>query len=178
MTGSRLTAARFALAYVVVLMVVVALDAIWLGFLARDLYRREMGGLMSDSVRVVPVALFYLLYPLALVYLVLFGAPAAWGEALLRSAVLGLAAYGAYDLTNMAVVRGWSVQLGLVDWAWGAIAATVAGRRRLCGNLGSRLAGRGRPWEGDGGETPSAASGKCARKPRNRRVGPPERLPH
>lgn len=127
MGASRLTAARFGLAYAVVLVVVVALDAIWLGVLAKDLYRREMGPLMSDSVRVAPAALFYLLYPLALVYLALFAAPAGWGEALRRSAVVGLAAYGAYDLTNLAIVRGWSLPLALVDWAWGGTAATLAG---------------------------------------------------
>jgi uncharacterized membrane protein len=79
----------------VVLVVIVALDALWLGVLARDLYKREMGGLMADSVRLVPVVLLYLPYPLALVYLVLLSAPAGWGAALRRSAVLGLAAYGA-----------------------------------------------------------------------------------
>ena len=123
----RLSAAQFGLAYAVVLAVVVALDMIWLGVLARDLYKREMGSLMTDSVRVVPVAMFYLLYPLALVYLALFSSPAGWGEALLRSAVLGLAAFGAYDLTNMAIVRGWPVRLSVIDWAWGAVAATLAG---------------------------------------------------
>ncbi|MDQ2927027.1 MAG: DUF2177 family protein [Pseudomonadota bacterium] len=127
MPGSRLSAAQFGIAYGVVLVVIVALDAIWLGVVAKDLYKREMGDLMADSVRVVPVLAFYLLYPLALVYLVLFSPPAGWGEALLRSAVLGVAAFGAYDLTNMAIVRGWSVRLSLIDWAWGAVAATLAG---------------------------------------------------
>jgi uncharacterized membrane protein len=126
-SAPRLGAAQFALAYAVVLVVIVVLDVLWLGLLAKDLYKREMGGLMADSVRIVPVALFYLLYPLALVYLALFSAPAAWPEALLRSAVLGLAAYGAYDLTNLAIVRGWPVRLSLIDWAWGAIAAGAAG---------------------------------------------------
>ncbi len=127
MAGSRLSAGQFAIAYGVVLIVVVALDAVWLGFVAKDLYKREMGGLMADPVRIAPVLAFYLLYPLALVYLALFSQPAGWGEALLRSAVLGLAAYGAYDLTNMAVVRDWSVRLSLIDWAWGTVAATCAG---------------------------------------------------
>jgi uncharacterized membrane protein len=127
MSGARLTAARFGLAYLVVLVVVIVLDAIWLGAVASGFYRREMGSLMADSVRVVPVAGFYLLYPLAFVYLVLFTAPAGPGEALLRSAVFGLAAYGAYDLTCLAIVRGWSLSLGLADWAWGGVAATLAG---------------------------------------------------
>ncbi len=127
MTVSRLTPARFGLAYVVVLVAVLALDGVWLGLVARDLYKREMGSLMADSVHVVPAILFYLLYPLAIVFLVLANAPAGWGEALLRSAALGLAAYGAYNLTNLSILRGWSLSLSLIDWTWGGVATAIAG---------------------------------------------------
>jgi len=120
-----MTASRFALAYVAVLVAVAVLDAIWLGVI--ELYRREMGSLMADSFRLVPAVLFYLLYPLALVYLVLWHGPTSAREAMLRSAVLGLAAYGAYNLTNMAIVRGWPVQLSLIDWTWGGVVTALAG---------------------------------------------------
>lgn len=127
MTGSRLTLARAGLAYLAILVAVAALDALWLGVLSKDLYRREMGSLMADSFRVVPAVSFYVLYPLALVYLVLSNQPAGWFEAALRSAVLGLAAYGAYNLTNLAIVRGWPVQLSLIDWTWGGVVSALAG---------------------------------------------------
>jgi uncharacterized membrane protein len=122
-----MTAGRFGLAYAAVLLAVAVLDAIWLGMISKDLYRRDMGSLMADSFRVVPAALFYLLYPLALVYLVLWHAPSGVIEAMLRSAVLGLAAYGAYNLTNLAIIRGWPVQLSLIDWAWGGVVTALAG---------------------------------------------------
>jgi len=35
-------------------------------------------------------------------------------------------AYGTYDLTNWATLRGWSVQVTLMDWAWGTFATAVA----------------------------------------------------
>ena len=127
MSGSRLTLARFGLAYVVVLVAVALLDAVWLGVLTKDLYKREMGSLMADSFRAAPAILFYLLYPLALVYLVLWNAPSGWTEALLRSAVLGLAAYGAYNLTNLSIVRSWPVQLSLIDWTWGCVVSALGG---------------------------------------------------
>jgi uncharacterized membrane protein len=138
MTVSRMTPARFGLAYVVVLLVVFGLDAMWLGPLAGDSYKREMGPLMSGSVRVVPVVLFYLLYPLAFVYLVLFREPAGQREVLLRSVALGLAAYGAYDLTAMAIVPGWPIGLSLVDWAWGGLAAALAGAAAYAASWGRR----------------------------------------
>jgi uncharacterized membrane protein len=46
---------------------------------------------------------------------------------LASGALLGLAAYGTYDLTNQATLRGWSTLVTIVDMAWGAsLTATVA----------------------------------------------------
>lgn len=125
--AQRLTAARFAMTYGVALVAMLVLDGFWLGWLARDFYKREMGGLMTDSVRLLPAALFYLLYPLGLTYLALMQPPDSMAEALLRCAAVGLVGYGTYDLTAMSVVRGFGTQLGLVDIAWGTFASTAAG---------------------------------------------------
>jgi len=125
-TDARLAGGRLALAYGAALLTILVLDGLWLGFVARDLYRRELGALMAESARVVPAVAFYLLFPAALVYLALFNAPAGRGEAIARGAVLGLAAYGAYDLTNLAIVRGWPVGISLIDWAWGGVIGAAA----------------------------------------------------
>lgn len=126
MPATRLTLIQFFYAYGVVLLVMGLLDAVWLGWLAIDFYKREMGPLMTDSVRVVPAAMYYLLYPLAIVYLALVPSQSP-GEAALRSLVLGLAAFGVYDMTSLAVLRGYTVKLALVDWAWGGFATLVGG---------------------------------------------------
>ena len=127
MATERLNAAGFARAYVAVLIALAALDAVWLGVLTKDLYRREMGALMAESFRLGPAVLFYLLYPAALTHLALLHRPAGAIEAMVRSAVLGLAAYGAYNLTNLAVVRGWPLELSLIDWAWGGVVSALSG---------------------------------------------------
>ena len=127
MATDRLTASSFARAYVAVLIALAALDALWLGVLTRDLYRREMGSLMADSFRLGPAVLFYLLYPLAVTHLALLHRPRGAVEAMVRAAVLGLAAYGAYNLTNLAIVRGWPLELSLIDWAWGGVVSALAG---------------------------------------------------
>lgn len=126
MSGARLAAGRLALAYAAALAAILVLDGLWLGFVAKDLYRREMGALMAESVRIVPIVAFYLLFPAALVYLTLAVPPAGWGEAVTRGAVFGLAAYGAYDLTNLAIVRDWPVGISLIDWAWGGVIGAAA----------------------------------------------------
>ncbi|MEO8836785.1 MAG: DUF2177 family protein [Caldimonas sp.] len=121
MGGARLGGGQLAIAYAAALVATLVLDGLWLGFVAKDLYRREMGALMAESVRVVPGVVFYVLFPAALVYLTLLTQPHGWGEAIVRGVVLGLAAYGAYDLTNLAIVRGWPLSISMIDWAWGAV---------------------------------------------------------
>ena len=40
-------------------------------------------------------------------------------------AVLGLAAYGTYDITNMATLKNWPTTMSLVDMVWGTILTAV-----------------------------------------------------
>ena len=127
MSTPRLTVSTFLAAFGVALAVMGVLDAIWLGWLAIDFYRRELGALMTDSVRVVPAALYYLAYPAAIVFLALTPKPASVGSAALRSGVLGMAAFGVYDLTNLATLRGYSVSMTIVDIAWGTFASALGG---------------------------------------------------
>lgn len=118
---------RWAAAYAAALVVVGVLDALWLGWLARDFYRREIGSLMVEEIRWIPAALFYVGYPAALVALVMNPMPATLGAAASKAALLGLTVYAVYDLTNMATLKHWSVQLALVDVAWGTFVAGMAG---------------------------------------------------
>lgn len=122
-----MTPGQLALAYGVALVAMAVLDGVWLGWLARDFYKAELGALMAETVRWGPAALFYLLYPLGLVFLALQPQPPSWFEAVLRCAVVGLVAYGTYDLSNLATLRGWSLRLCVVDIAWGTVASAVAG---------------------------------------------------
>lgn len=127
MSERRLSAGSFGLAWAAALVALAVLDGVWLGVVAKDLYRREMGSLMADPVRIAPAAAFYVLYPLAIVYLCLYTVPAGWREALGRGAALGLAVYGAYNLTNLAVIGGWPPALSLADCAWGVFVTAAAG---------------------------------------------------
>lgn len=99
-----------------------ALDLVWLGVLAKRFYQRQMGPLMRPDVQWLPAVLFYLLYVAALVVFV--AGPAAErqsvGRALGYGAFFGLAAYAAFDLTGLALLKEFPVSAALVDLAWGA----------------------------------------------------------
>lgn len=113
--------------YLAALLVMGVLDALWLGWLARDFYRQEIGAQMADPIRWVPALVFYFAYPAALVALALFPAGQPLAMQIARAALVGLVAYGVYDLTNLATLRHWPVKLALVDAAWGTFASTLAG---------------------------------------------------
>ena len=129
------------LAYAAAVLVIGVLDAIWLGFAARDFYQREIGALMRPEIGKLPAALFYFGFPVGLLVLALSPHPDQLGTAVLRSALLGLIAYGAYDMTNLATLKGWSWKLSLVDMAWGAFVSACAGAAAW--SVAERLAARG-----------------------------------
>lgn len=123
-------------AYAAATLLMLALDGLWLGLLAKDFYQQGLGHLMAESPRWLPALLFYLLYPLGLLYFaVLPQEPGVGlGHVLLRGALLGLFAYGTYDLSNWATLKDWPAQVAVVDMAWGAFSsclATLAGRLAL-----------------------------------------------
>lgn len=115
------------LPYLAALLVVGLLDALWLGLVARDFYRTAIGAQMAEQVRWAPALVFYLGYPAALVALALLPAGQPWPHQVARAALVGLVAYGVYDLTNLATLRQWPLRLALVDMAWGVAVSTLAG---------------------------------------------------
>jgi uncharacterized membrane protein len=104
------------------------LDAIWLSTMTSRLYRRELPSLLLDTPNWAPAVAFYLLYAVGVVVLVVLPALDR-DQPLLRAmalgALLGLVAYGTYDLTNQATLRGWSWVVTSVDMAWGAALTSV-----------------------------------------------------
>jgi len=119
-------------AYLVTGLTLVVIDLIWLGYVAKDFYHREMGALLTEKINLAAAAAFYLMYAAAIVYFAVLPAVRSghWTDAILPAAALGLVAYGTYDLTALAVVRDWPLRLSLLDMGWGtaltALSAAVA----------------------------------------------------
>ena len=116
------------MAYIGSLLGFLLLDAIWLGLVAKNSYIQAMQGLMREDVHVWPWVVFYSLYCMAIVYLVVLprkdsdsGRPV-----LAAGAVLGAAAYGAYNMTNYALLAGWPLGISLQDWAWGTVVTSLS----------------------------------------------------
>jgi uncharacterized membrane protein len=89
----------------------------------------------------VPAALaFYLLYSVGVVILVILPAYETQSvvKALLYGLLFGLVAYGTYDLTNLAVMKGFTTKIALIDLVWGGVITgfTSAVTVKIAGYLG------------------------------------------
>lgn len=109
--------------YIATLTSLVLVDALWILVLAKKFYADQMGFLFSKNINLVPVAFFYPLYALGILFLVVMPAVSStsWIEALWRGALLGIVAYGAYDLTNHATISNWPLSMTLIDMLWGMV---------------------------------------------------------
>ena len=121
----------YVVAYIAAAVVFLGLDALWLSRIALGLYRREIGPLLLDQPNLIIAGLFYLLFVAGIVALAIVPAlnNGNWVNALTSGAILGLVAYGTYDITNLSTLRNWSTMVTIADLAWGtaltAIAATA-----------------------------------------------------
>jgi len=118
----------YALRYFSALIVLVALDALWLSYFARAVFRPTLGDILLDTPRWGAAGLFYLLYALGIVLFAVMPAMrgGSWMSAALSGALFGFFAYMTYDLTNLATLKAWSLRLALIDIAWGALATALA----------------------------------------------------
>lgn len=113
--------------YLIAFIVFLVLDMLWLGVIAKDLYARQIGFLMTADIRWGAALVFYLIYIAGLVAFVILPANqhASWQHALLYGAGFGLVCYAAYDLTNLATLKNWPLALTMIDMAWGTVISAL-----------------------------------------------------
>ena len=118
----------YVIAYISTAVVFFALDYLWLTRIAIGFYREQIGSLMLASPNFAAAGVFYLFYVVGVVHFAVMPAVSAGSlvTALINGALLGLLAYGTYDMTNLATLKGWSLQMSLVDMAWGAFLTATA----------------------------------------------------
>lgn len=118
---------KMLLVYLTVLVVFVIIDLVWLGFIARSLYVREMGALLAAKPGLAAAAAFYLLYAAGLTFFAVNPALASnsLAQAALLGAAAGLFAYGTYDLTSLSVIKGFGLRIALIDMLWGTILSST-----------------------------------------------------
>ena len=111
------------LLYIVTAFVFLALDVVMLKKVMYPLFSSNIGPMMLEDLRMGPAAVFYLFYVVGVVWFVSIPAlnVGSIAQAFFAGAVLGALAYGTYEFTNFATLKGWTAQMVTVDVIWGAV---------------------------------------------------------
>ena len=107
--------------YLIALPVFFIIDMLWLGVVAKNFYRNQIGFLMKTNINWAAAIIFYLLFIAGLVYFVLMPSMEKRSLSLLLTAAtfFGLLTYSTYDLTNLATLKDWPLLVTIIDIIWG-----------------------------------------------------------
>ena len=115
------------LSYILTLIVFLMVDLTWLGFIAKGVYNKYLGGFLSDNVNWTAAIIFYFIYVIGILIFVVYPAinkDSVW-HAISMGALFGILAYATYDLTNLATLKGWPVQIVIIDIIWGGVLTLI-----------------------------------------------------
>ena len=116
---------RYAALYLATLLVILPLDFLFLGVVAKGYFAAQVGSMLGE-VKPVPAVLFYLLYVAGTVIFVSGAAGATWQSTLLYGALFGFFCYATFELTSLAILKHWSWGVAAMDITWGALMTAVS----------------------------------------------------
>jgi uncharacterized membrane protein len=103
------------------------IDLIWLGVVAKGFYQKNLKYILSPNVNWTAAIIFYLMYIAGiLIFAVLPGvAKDSVRHAVVWGALFGFFTYATYDLTNLALLKDWPLNIVVVDILWGVVLCTL-----------------------------------------------------
>lgn len=113
--------------YVLTVPVFFIIDLIWLGVIAKGFYQKNLSFILSPQVNWPAAILFYLLYIAGILIFAVVPAVAknSWQHAMLYGAMFGFFTYMTYELTNLALLKNWPLNIVVIDIIWGVVLCTA-----------------------------------------------------
>jgi uncharacterized membrane protein len=116
---------RYAVLYLATLLVIVPIDFLFLGIIAKSFFTSQVGDMLGE-IRLAPAILFYLLYVAGILIFVSGSPDATWQSTLRYGALFGLFCYATFDLTSLSLLRHWTWPVAIVDVSWGSFVTAVS----------------------------------------------------
>lgn len=112
--------------YIITFVIFLAIDFVWLNFIAKNIYSTKIGHLLAENPKLFPALIFYIIFVIGIIIFAIlpgYGAQNIWKTAML-GALFGLLTYSTYDLTNLATLKDWPVSVTIIDLIWGTSIST------------------------------------------------------
>lgn len=111
--------------YLISLPVFIVIDLLWVGVVAVNFYKEQIGHLMAPEIRWEAALVFYFIYLFGLVFFAVLPAirKSSLTQAVVYGALFGFVCYSTYDLTNFATLINWPFKVVYCDIIWGAFAS-------------------------------------------------------
>lgn len=111
------------LGYIMTALVFFAIDLLWLGLIAKNLYNRQLGHVLAPQVNWTAALIFYFLFIIGILIFAVIPALTRdnFQYALIYGVLFGFFTYATYDLTNLATLKDWPIKIVLIDIVWGMI---------------------------------------------------------
>jgi uncharacterized membrane protein len=116
---------RYVVLYLTTLIVLVPVDFLFLGMVAKGFFTSEVGDMLGE-IKLAPAILFYLLYVGGILVFVSAPAGATWQSTLLYGALFGLFCYATFDLTSLSLLKHWTWPVAIVDVSWGSFVTALS----------------------------------------------------
>jgi uncharacterized membrane protein len=118
---------KLIISYLLTVIVFFAVDMAWLGFIAKELYRKYLGNFLSDKINWPAAIIFYLLFIVGIFYFAIIPAVEknSLFKAVIGGALFGFFTYATYDLTNLATLKNWPLPIVFIDIAWGSLLSAI-----------------------------------------------------
>jgi uncharacterized membrane protein len=116
---------RYVVLYLATLIVLVPVDFLFLGIVAKGFFTAEVGDMLGE-IRFAPAILFYLLYVAGILVFVSGPANATWQTTLLYGALFGFFCYMTFELTSLSLLKHWTWPVVVMDVSWGTVVTAVS----------------------------------------------------
>ena len=116
---------RYIILYLATLIVLIPIDFLFLGTIAKSFFTAQVGDMLGD-IRLAPAILFYLLYVGGILIFVSGSGGTNWQSTLLYGALFGLFCYATFELTSLSLLRHWTWPVVMVDVSWGTFVTAVS----------------------------------------------------
>lgn len=109
--------------YLIAFVVFFVIDILWLGFVAKDFYREQLGFIMATKTNWPAAVVFYLIFIGGLMFFAINPALAkdSIKYAFLVGGLFGFMTYATYDMTNLATLKDWPLVISIIDIIWGTL---------------------------------------------------------